>query len=464
MLKTVAMGRLRAGCARIVVVAGLAVAGMPAALQAETLADTLAAAYDHSGLLEQNRAVLRAADEDVAQAVALLRPVIDYTARVGLTAGNVVQTTQSSASLEIAARLLLWDGGATRLRAEIQKETVLSTRQGLISVEQTVLLNAVTAYMSVREALEFVALRENNVRLITQELRAAEDRFEVGEVTRTDVALAESRLAAARSLLASARGSLTQSVATFQEAVGRRPGPLAAPKAAPKLPPNVSSALAIARRTHPQILQAQHDITAAELTLARANKALNPTLSASGSVTFADGDQRTDQVGLTLSGPISQGGALASQIRQAQARLDGQRANLHVIRHSIDAAVEIAYANLAVAAASREASIRQITAARVAFRGVREEATLGARTTLDVLDAEQELLDAQASLISAEAQQTVAAYTVLSAIGMLTVSDLGLHVQQYDPAAYYNLVKRAPQTISDQGTALDRVLKSLGKN
>ncbi|KZY30526.1 hypothetical protein A3731_05030 [Roseovarius sp. HI0049] len=172
---------------------------------------------------------------------------------------------------------------------------------------------------------------------------------------------------------------------------------------------------------------------------------------------------RSGSVGVTVSGPIYQGGLLSSAKRQAMAQADSLRGALHVTRKQVVEDVGNAYAILRAAQASRQAGQEQVRAARVAFRGVREEAKLGARTTLDVLDAEQELLDAQAGLISAETDLYIAAYTVLETIGELTAKDLRLNVRTYDPATYYDLVKDAPVPISPQGQKLDRVLRALGK-
>ena len=439
---------------------------LPSAVSAESLADTLASAYEHSGLIERNRATLRAADEDVAIAVSALRPTLSYALRSSYNGGPGAIEGLSN-TLTLSTDITLFDFARNALAVEAQKETVLATRELLVSVEQQALLDAVNAYFDVREDYETISLRRNNVRLITQELRAAEDRFEVGEVTRTDVALAQSRLASARSALAAAEGDLAISVAAFREAVGRAPGNLTQPARTPQLPATVAEAKSIALRHHPEIKRVQHIITANELNLERTRRGLYPTLSANGTSTFnLDGDNdRADSVSVTLGGPIYQGGNLNALIRKSQTQLDSSRADLHVTRHTIEETVEVAYARLAVARASRVASNEQIRAATVAFRGVREEATLGARTTLDVLNAEQELLDARASLVTAVTAEYQAAYGVLASLGRLTARDLKLNVQLYDPAGYYNLVKNAPATtISEQGRALQRVLESLGKN
>ncbi len=441
----------------------LLVAAIAAPARAETLADALAYGYEHSGLLDQNRALLRAADEDVAQAVSSLLPVVNWIAQVQASEPLFADGNTLNATLQVTAELTLYDGGRNELTIEAQKEVVLSTRAALLVVEQQILLRIVQAYLDVQRNAAFVTLRQNNVRLITQELRAAQDRFEVGEVTRTDVSLAEARLASARSLLAAAEGNLAQSQAEYVAAVGRRPESLS-PVTAAAITQSIPEARAIALRTHPSIIERQHAVTAAELNIARAERAAQPTVTLNGTIRLDDDLNTTESLGITASGPIYQGGRLASQLRQIIARRDAARAGLLVTTQQVEQNVANAYTILEVSRASRDAFDRQVRASSVAFEGVREEATLGARTTLDVLNAEQELLDARANLISSQIDETFATYQVLSAMGQLTAEALRLRVQIYDPNAYYNLVRDAPAGLSDQGRALDRVLEALGGN
>ena len=460
----------------------ISVAFSATATYAETLADALIGAYRNAGLLEQQRAVLRSADEDVAQALAGLRPVINYA--VGLSYTDTQETDSNStediwslgANAEISADITLFDNGQTRFGTDAAKETVLATRQALVDVEQRVLSRAVNAFMQVRRQIQTVALRRNNVRVISEQLRAAQDRFEVGEITRTDVAQAEARLAEARSNLAAAEGQLAAARAEYENAVGRPPGNLSEPPPLPGLPRSEQEARGFAQQNHPQIRQAQHQVAASELDVLRAEAAMGPSVTARGALTFEGGRGRSlgqssdandyalrQSLSLNYNQPIYQGGRLSSLARQAMARRDQQRANLHIVVKDIQQGVANAYADLRVAQASRLSGGEQVRAARVAFEGVREEATLGARTTLDVLDAEQELLDAQDLLIQAATDEYVAFYDVLSSMGLLTAEYLNLGVQTYDPTAYYNLVKDGPARLSRQGRDLDRVLRALGK-
>lgn len=429
---------------------------------AETLSDALAKAYRNSGLIEQNRAVLRAADEDVAGAVAALRPVLNYSA--GATYADPTLGDNLSASVGLSAEMLLYDFGRSALGVDAAKETVLATRAQLVDIENAVLFNAVNAYLNVRRAKAFVELRENNVRLLTQQLRATRDRFDVGEVTRTDVSLAEARLAAARSGLAAEQGGLALAEEQYRVAVGTYPGALAAPPRPPAIPATEEGARAIARKENPILRQVQHQVAASELNVEAAKRGLLPRLSGTASFGLDDDGDDSSSLGITLRGPIYQGGALTSGVRRAQALRDQARAGLYTTGLQIDQEVGNAYANLAVAIASIDASGRQVEAASLALEGVREEFQLGARTTLDVLDQEQELLDAQTNLVSATVDRQIATYQVLDAMGRLTAQRLGLNVPIYDPAAYYNAVKDAPTVnVSPQGKRLDRVLRSIGK-
>ncbi|WP_137701603.1 TolC family outer membrane protein [Marimonas lutisalis] len=450
---------------------------VPVVAVAESIADAMVSAYKHNGLIDQNRALLRAADEDVAVAVSALKPILNWSADVTYSRGRTFNpatmvTSRSSSTTEATAglvsELLLYDFGRSRIQIDIAKETVLATRQALVSAEQTVLRDAAVAYLEVHRQNEFVRLRQNNVRVITEQLRAARDRFEVGEVTRTDVSLAEARLAGARAQLAGAQGALASAVELFRAVVGRKPGRLAPLRKVPGTARSVESAKAVALRTHPQMLKIQHEVTVAELGIAAAQAAMKPTVKLRGQYGLSQsldsrGFSNGGSVGVEVTGPIYQGGRLSALARKAMAQRDATRSGLHIVRHNLAQAVGNAWAQLQVARASRAAGEQQVRAAQVAFRGVREEATLGARTTLDVLDAEQELLDARTNLVSAMIDEHVSSYDLLAAMGYMTAERLNLNVPRYDPAAYYNMVKDAPTLRSKQGQKLDKVLRALGK-
>jgi outer membrane protein len=356
----------------------------------------------------------------------------------------------------------LFDSGAGRLAVEAAKETVLATREALRLIEQNVLLGAVQAYMGVIRAREFVVLRQNNVRVIAEQLRAARDRFEVGEITSTEVSLAEARLAAARSALAAAEGDLQVAREAYKAAIGTYPGQLASPSMKPLEARTLEAAKAIAEREHPAIAQVRHSVAAAELNIERARAAMKPRITGSLSTQVDSLGPWQNSAGINLTVPLYAGGGLSSAYRRAVALRDAERANLLQTTLQVAQQVGNAWAQLAVATASLEATDRQVRAATVAYRGVSEEARLGARTTLDVLDAEQELLDARVAQVSARTDQLVAHYALLSAMGLLTVEHLGLGVATYDPEAYYNAVKDAPsRAVSPEGRKLDRILKEV---
>jgi outer membrane protein len=471
-----AIGQLKLRIMALALAFGV-VFGVAGPSRAETLADALVGAYTHSGLLEQNRALLRAADENVALATANLRPIISWSAGIegnstyGRNNPIILSPTSSNSTnllLGLNAEILLYDGGGTKLAVEAAKETVLATRYSLVSIEQDVFFRAVSAFFTVISTREFVSLRENNLRLIEEELRAAQDRFEVGEVTRTDVAQAESRLAAGRSGLAVAKGDYIIAQEEYRNVVGRAPGNLVAPTRLPNAPSSVDAAKSLAVRGHPAMLQVQRQVAASELNILRAKANIQPRVTLDGRLVSNDdlsselfGQSAT--VGLRLSQIIYGGGALSAAVRQAIASRDAARGNLHRVRHDLQQNVGRAIALLEVAKAALGSSEQQIVAAEIAFEGIREEASLGARTTLDVLDAEQELLDARATRISAQTQQYIAAYAVLATLGQLTADQLNLPVQRYDPLAYYNLAKDAPTATSQQGKQLDQILRALGK-
>jgi outer membrane protein len=446
----------------------VAVAGLVAVpVRAETLADALIAAYDTSNLLDQNRAVLRAADEDVAIAVSSLRPVVSYALQGQWQRADVTTllgpsvSEGLSASLTLSADLTLFDFGRRQIGIDIARESVLATRQALVEVEQNVLLSAVRAYVDVRLAQEVVALRQSNLRLITQELRAARDRFDVGEITRTDVSIAEARLAASRASLASAEGQLMIAREAYKAATGAYPHSLAALPRVPALPRTLEEAQGVARATHPLIRQAQHQVTVAEFQVAAAKAERMPTIGAGVTLRTDDDDQQSQTLGLTMGQTLYAGGRLSALQRKALAGKDAARAGLQQTAVGVVQNVGVAWANLAVASASIEASDLQIRASQAAFDGVREEAAAGTRTTLDVLDAEQELLNARNARLEAEAQRYVAVYQVLSTMGLLTVDHLQLGIPTYDPEAYYGAVEKAPSH-SAQGKKLDRILEKIG--
>ncbi len=472
-MRGMATGKLVKGLA---LASGIALSVMPGRpVWADNLTDAFIGAYNTSGLLEQNRALLRAADEDVAIALAALRPIINWTVQVSrdytrTSVSDVVTTSEPSTFFSgLTLSQLLYDGGASVLGKQSAQETVLSTRQSLIDIEQQILFRAATAYLSVLLQEETVQIRQNNVELSSEELRASQDRFEVGEVTRTDVALSESQLASSRADLADARGALSTAQAEYVNAVGKQPGRTAGQPRLPNLPRSATEAQNLARRNHPAILSAQHQVRALDLVVQQQRAGLGPnvTLNADAGITesYDNDDSINDAtISLNFTQPIYAGGGLAAAVRRAMATRDASRANLLNVQKDITQGVTDAYVRFETATASLTASTERVRASQVAFDGIREEATLGARTTLDVLAAQQDLLDAQLAEVASRTERSLAAYQLLQAQGLLTAERLGLAVQIYDPTLYYNLVKKAPAKVSKQSRDLDRVLKALRRD
>lgn len=451
---------------RVGLFAGIALAALATSARAHSLSDALAYAYSHSPLLDQQLYTVRAADEDVAIAVSGLRPTISFFANaVGRETGN--STSSLTTTLGLQLDWTLYNGGRNKTIVEARKVSVLAARHGLVSVEQNVLLNAVNAFMQLRQDLQTVSLRENNLRLVTQELRASEDRFDVGEITRTDVSIAQARLASGRSALAAARGQVEVSREAYKLAIGRYPHSLIAPPSPPQLPASVEAARRVALAQHPTIKQLQEQVRASELLARSTYESRRGTVTASGRVSTSNTSgtsSDTSQLTLQYSLPLYSGGQLAALSRQAEAQLNINRALLAQQGRVISDAVGSAWAQLMVARAQVAAGQQQVRAAKLAFDGTVEEANLGARTTLDVLNAEQELLNARTSALDAQTSAYVAVYGVLSAMGLLTTDHLGLSVERVDFDAYARVNHRAPVVGERFKPDLDRILGRVGGN
>lgn len=442
--------------------------GVSTAVSAQSLTDALIAAYTNSATLKAQRAVLRSTDEGVAQAIAAKRPTLAASLTssfTGSTSANILgKTSTTSTSLALSSTLTLWDGGSSDLAIEIAKLSVAVGRDGLIDTEQSVLLAAVTAFMDMRGNAAFLQLAENNLRVLNRQVQASKDRFEVGEARRTDVNLAEAAAAAALANLALRQGTLEISRAAYFTATGTYPGVLKTPPALPRVPTSLDSAIALGQRNHPAVLQAQKAAKIAQLNVYRAEAAMKPSLTASGSLSRTESSANVSGLTLSITGtmPISQGGRLTSLHRQAIALHEQSLANVQLAGLQVKQAVTAAFAQLQIARASITAQQKQVRASRVALRGIREEADLGARTTLDVLNAEQDLVTAESNLVDAKRNEYVAVYSLLSAMGLLTVEHLGLGLKTYNPKTNYNKVSTAPGP-TDRGKMLDKIFKRAGK-
>jgi len=444
---------------------GLALSGLAVLpLHADTLADALASAYRNSNLLEQNRALLRATDEDTQQAIAAIGPVVEFIT-TALT--NTASNPSLHLSFQLSATATLYDFGRGHRTIDATREQVLSARAGLIVVEQNVLFDAAQAYLSLFSELQTAELQRNSVSVISEQLRSARERFELGDSTRTDVAIAEARLAAARSSLAAADGNVAVAREVYNLVVGRYPQGLSQPPRLPRLPGSLAAAQDIARRYHPAITQAQHQVSAADIMTEIAGLQRYGTvtggIAAELSATetpFINSSTSDVTASMRYAVPLYNGGRLNSVERQRVAQGQAQRAGLHQTVAIVQQSVAANWAQLQVARARLAAGDLQIEATQSAYDAVRAEVELGSRTTLDLLNAEQELLDARSSRILASAGVQTAAYALLNTMGQMTVNALGLGIPTYDVEAYSaGLRREGPrETPSEQGRRLDRIL------
>ena len=449
---------------RFIGVSLLVFAGLPTS--ADTLTDAMRLAYETNPTLILNRAALRATDESVALARSGRRPQITLQA-TGTAANNAefsgIATESYSAALN--ARLNLFDGGRSRDAVEAAKTAVLATRASLDNIEQSVMLSAAKAFLTVRRDQQIVSLARNNVDVLKQQLQAAEDRLAVGAATRTDVAQTRARLAAAQAVLAANRGGLAISSENYIAVVGTAPVNLAYPPRLPELPGTLAAAEEIALRTHPLMRASHLSEKVAAIDLRRARNARLPSLSANVNIGYnetyrnganlASGD--SSAATLTLSQPIYTGGALSATVRQAGATLERRMAETGNTRAQVRQQVSAAWFQLQIARASISATRLQIEASQYAFEGITEEANLGARTILDTLNAKQEVLTAQNSLITAMHDERIAAYSLLAAMGLLTPDNLDLGIELYDPSENFNRVQNAPIRTFEAGKILDNI-------
>lgn len=419
-----------------------------------TLTDAFITAYQTSPLLESSRASLRSLDENVAQARAQRRPQVDASISGSSQSNDLGALDDAVNNLQAAveASLLLYDSGQTRASIDSARNSIAAARADLVDVEQFVLFSAVEAYLDVRQNEEFVRLARNDVDRQLETLRATQNRFDVGEVTRTDVSQSESRLANSRSVLADSEGALELARQAYLAAVGVLPTNLERVPPLPDVPATLEEATAVALRMNPQIISAQFAADAASFDVERAIAASRLSVSAFGSV----GVERGNTFGQTYDGnsfgsagvqagvPLYTGGRNSSLVRQAQAVLDQRRYQVQEAGRAVTQQAAAAWIELETARVSIVARREQAEAARIAAEGVAEEARLGARSTIDVLDADQERLQADAEVVRALRNEYVATYGVLRAMGLLTVRHLQLGIETYDPDVYFAKVQSAP--------------------
>lgn len=445
----------------------VAAAGAMDSVRAQSLADAMVTAYKNSPELAAARADVKIQSELAVQARAGGRLQVNAQLRAqALTRTNTSITSGSSgttSTLEVpnfptAATLSfvqpLYTGGQVENSTEAAETRISAQEAVRLATEEQVLLDTVTAYADVLRDEELVSISRNNVRVLNEQLRAAQERFEVGEVTRTDVEQARARLAAARSRLAASTGALAIGRESYLRVVGEYPGDLQPLPPLPELPETIEQAVAIALREDPSVVAARLERMAASSDVRAAIGALLPQVTLEASLsrlqTFNDGENRDSDfrdreeaiVGLFVDIPIYTGGFNYSNVREAQAAAEAASANINSSMRQAIRNTGVSWARLDVARASIRAGRLEVSAAQLAFEGVREEAKVGARTTLDVLDAEQEVLEARSRLAQSNRDEYVGAYSLLASIGKLTVDHLGLDVGVDETGeSYYDSVR-----------------------
>jgi outer membrane protein len=426
---------------------------------AETLESALAQAYRNNPTLNAQRAALRATDEGVPQALAGYRPRLTGSVDTGLQHFESTTTSVFGGINKTNANIFprggnlslvqtLYNGFRTGNQTRQAEATVLAGRETLRNTEQTIMLDGATAYMNVLRDSAILDLQRRNVQVLQEQLKQTRDRFNVGEVTKTDVAQAESRLAASQSQVFTAEANLRTSQAAYRRIIGVEPTNLRAGMPVDRLsPPTLNGAVAQGRADHPQVTTAQFTVDAAANAVKVAEGALYPTVTLEGNLQkrwdVAPGqfDQLTATGLVRAQVPFYQGGAEYSIIRQAKETLGQRRVELDVARDQVRALVVQSWGQLEATKAQIIAAQAQVTAAEVALNGVREEARVGQRTTLDVLNAQQELVNARVSLVTAQRDRVVASFTLLSAVGRLSPQVLGLGVETYEPRIHYHQVR-----------------------
>lgn len=423
----------------------------------ETLNEALAAAYEYNPQLDAERARLRATDEEVTRARSGFRPVISGNADINY---DWMKTRTSTATMESETKpggysvnmvQPIFSGFRTINAVNEQEANVRAARETLRAVEQSILLQAVTAFMDVVRDQAIVRLRENNVNVLTRELKATEDRFAVGEVTRTDVAQAQARRAGSVSDLDLARANLKTSRATYERVVGHAPGNLVEPRGFERyLPRSLEEAIQVGTHENPAVVNALYLEQAAKYAVDRIRGELLPSVQLEAS--YADRFETTREINEAeavlvtgrLTVPIYEGGEVYARVRQQKHIHVSRLQEIELARSESEEQVVAAWSQLLAARAQIQSDRSQVEANTTALTGVREEERVGQRTLLDVLNAEVELLNSQVQLVSTQRNVVVSSYAVLSAVGRLDAINLGFTSIAYDAEAHYQEVRRKP--------------------
>ena len=420
---------------------------------AQTMEQALVATYQSNPTLLAQRVALRATDEGVSQAVSGWRPVLSAAASIGKNSVDsksgffTSDETRTPESYALTLSQPVYRGGRTVASTAQAEHLVLADRARLAEVEQQVFLDAVTAYMDVMRGRAVLDLALNNEERLKRQLEAARDRFEVGEVTRTDVAQAESRLSNATADRISVQGELIVARAAFQNVIGEPPVQLAPPPTVGGLPAAEADARTIAVAEHPSIRRAAEAERAAREEVDVVTGRLLPKVSLDAKLSRADDQSSKGSVNeqasilANVTIPLYQSGSVYSEVRQARERASQRRVEVEQNRRDVLENVTQWWEALRTSRARIVAFRESVRAAEIALEGVEQEAEVGSRTTLDVLDAEQELFNVKVDLVRARRDEVVAVFGLRAATGRLTAQSLGLPVQIYDPTLHYDTVR-----------------------
>jgi outer membrane protein len=430
---------------------------------ADTIEAALVRAYQNNPQLNSQRAQVRFTDENVPQALSGYRPKVAITASAGTqytdtlsnaggTANQLVSTpihgVNAPRSVGATITQNVFNGQQTANRTRAAESQVSGAREGLRVLEQSVLLSAATIYMDYLRDSAIVEVQKSNVRVLEQTLKQTRDRFNVGEVTRTDVAQSEAQLAAGKTQLLTAEANLTTTRSNFRRIIGNEPEGLAPGSPVDRfLPGSLPSAVELGLIENPNVTAAMFGIDVSFLQVKVNEGALLPSVNLVASVqqsyesTLLIYRSFGASAVAQLNVPVYQGGAEYSLIRQSKETLAQQRLNLEQVRDQTRANVVTAWGQLVAGKAQVQSAQSQVTASEIALNGVREEAKAGQRTTLDVLNAQQALVNARVALVTAQHDRVVASYSMLNTVGRLSPQVLKLPTTTYDPSVHYHQVR-----------------------
>jgi outer membrane protein len=435
----------------------------PAPVLADTIEAALVRAYQGNPQLNAQRAQVRFTDENVPQALSGYRPSVNLTATAGYqytdvnstaggTATAIVRTevhgTNAPRSAGLTVTQNVFNGYQTANKTRAAESQVSGAREGLRVLEESVLLSAATIYMDYLRDAATVEVQKSNVRVLEQTLRQTRDRFNVGEVTRTDVAQSEAQLAAGKTQEQTAESQLNATRANYRRIIGIEPVNLAPGSPVDRyLPGTLAGSIELSLIENPNVTAAMYGIDVAFLQVKINEGALLPTVNVAAAVQQSYEQTMTiyrsfgASAVASVSVPIYQGGKDYSLIRQSKENLAQQRLNLDQVRDQTRANTVTAWGQLVATKAQVTSAQAQVTASEIALNGVREEAKAGQRTTLDVLNAQQALVNARIALVNAQHDRVVASYSVLSAVGRLSPQVLNLRTETYDPSVHYQQVR-----------------------